>query len=222
MIGARAGCSAQQRSGSRSPRTPSALRPPGTRRTGRPAAPGRRRPPAPPRRAGTVESCLLVEVREVLARPVLVLAQVEVGPVGDPLELAATRTGSRTRRRSPPWRSGPARRPRGAGAGGLLLAGSRGRGYQISRSSTQYSNHFSSVSGSTKNSISICSNSRVRKMKLPGVISLRKDLPICATRTEPSAATTAGRSGSRRTCPGPSPVAGTPRPRRPRPAPCGS
>ena len=34
------------------------------------------------------------------------------------------------------------------------------------------------VSGSTKNSISICSNSRVRKMKLPGVISLRKLLPI--------------------------------------------
>ena len=35
-------------------------------------------------------------------------------------------------------------------------------------------------SGGTKNSISICSNSRVRKMKLPGVISLRNDLPICA------------------------------------------
>ena len=34
--------------------------------------------------------------------------------------------------------------------------------------------------GSTKNSISICSNSRVRKMKFPGVISLRNDLPICA------------------------------------------
>ena len=34
--------------------------------------------------------------------------------------------------------------------------------------------------GGTKNSISICSNSRVRKMKLPGVISLRNDLPIWA------------------------------------------
>ena len=34
--------------------------------------------------------------------------------------------------------------------------------------------------GGTKNSISICSNSRVRKMKLPGVISLRNDLPTCA------------------------------------------
>src|SRR2546430_7312571 len=36
-------------------------------------------------------------------------------------------------------------------------------------------------SGRTKYSISICSNSRVRKMKLPGVTSLRNDLPICAT-----------------------------------------
>ncbi len=31
-----------------------------------------------------------------------------------------------------------------------------------------------------KYSISICSNSRVRKIKLPGVISLRKALPCCA------------------------------------------
>ena len=35
-------------------------------------------------------------------------------------------------------------------------------------------------SGFTKNSISICSNSRVRKMKFPGVISLRKLRPIWA------------------------------------------
>ncbi len=46
--------------------------------------------------------------------------------------------------------------------------------------SIQYWCHSSSVPGSTKNSISICSNSRVRKMKLPGVISLRNDLPVCA------------------------------------------
>ena len=32
--------------------------------------------------------------------------------------------------------------------------------------------------GLQKNSSSICSNSRMRKIKLPGVISLRKDLPI--------------------------------------------
>ena len=38
----------------------------------------------------------------------------------------------------------------------------------------------SASSGGTKNSISICSNSRIRKMKLPGVISLRKLLPIWA------------------------------------------
>ena len=51
--------------------------------------------------------------------------------------------------------------------------------YHRVRSSIQYWCHSSSVPGSTKNSISICSNSRVRKMKLPGVISLRNDLPIC-------------------------------------------
>ena len=48
------------------------------------------------------------------------------------------------------------------------------------RSSIQYWCHSSSSPGLTKNSISICSNSRVRKMKLPGVISLRKLLPIWA------------------------------------------
>ncbi len=38
----------------------------------------------------------------------------------------------------------------------------------------------SSSPGRTKYSISICSNSRVRNVKLPGVISLRNALPICA------------------------------------------
>ena len=52
----------------------------------------------------------------------------------------------------------------------------RGRCTSSVRSSIQYWCHSSSVPGSTKNSISICSNSRVRKMKLPGVISLRKRL----------------------------------------------
>ncbi len=50
--------------------------------------------------------------------------------------------------------------------------------YHCSRVSIQYWCHSFAVDGSTKNSISICSNSRVRKMKLPGVISLRKLLPI--------------------------------------------
>ena len=52
--------------------------------------------------------------------------------------------------------------------------------YQRIRSSSQCSCHFAASSGGTKNSISICSNSRVRKTKLPVVISLRKDLPIWA------------------------------------------
>src|SRR3954452_11765353 len=52
--------------------------------------------------------------------------------------------------------------------------------YQRNRSWHQYSYHCVDSSGGTKNSISICSNSRVRNTKLPGVISLRKDLPTCA------------------------------------------
>ena len=52
--------------------------------------------------------------------------------------------------------------------------------YQRSRSASQCSNQCCASAGGTKNSISICSNSRVRKMKLPGVISLRNDLPTCA------------------------------------------
>src|SRR5881397_3158837 len=52
--------------------------------------------------------------------------------------------------------------------------------YQRRRSWHQYSNHFGPSGGGTKYSISICSNSRVRKMKLPGVISLRNDLPTWA------------------------------------------
>ena len=39
----------------------------------------------------------------------------------------------------------------------------------------------SSSPGLTKYSISICSNSRVRKIKFPGVTSLRNDFPIWAT-----------------------------------------
>ncbi len=52
--------------------------------------------------------------------------------------------------------------------------------YHRVRSSIQYWCHSLAVEGSTKNSISIISNSRVRKMKLPGVISLRNALPVCA------------------------------------------
>ena len=54
------------------------------------------------------------------------------------------------------------------------------RTYQSRRSFSQCSYHCCASSGGTKNSISICSNSSVRKMKLPGVISLRNDLPTWA------------------------------------------
>src|SRR3954453_20325179 len=52
--------------------------------------------------------------------------------------------------------------------------------YQSRRSLSQYSYHWPASAGGTKNSSSICTNSRVRKMKLPGVISLRNDLPTWA------------------------------------------
>src|SRR5687767_3010780 len=54
------------------------------------------------------------------------------------------------------------------------------RVYQSKRSCFQCAYHWSFCAGGTKNSISACSNSRVRNTKLPGVISLRNDLPICA------------------------------------------
>src|SRR6476620_8670447 len=52
--------------------------------------------------------------------------------------------------------------------------------YQPYHSCVQYAYHWSDSSGGTKYSSSICSNSCVRNTKLPGVISLRNDLPICA------------------------------------------
>ncbi len=52
--------------------------------------------------------------------------------------------------------------------------------YHSYRAATQYSYHWAASSGGTKNSSSICSNSRVRNTKLPGVISFRNDLPIWA------------------------------------------
>src|SRR5215212_6336512 len=52
--------------------------------------------------------------------------------------------------------------------------------YQPIRWSIQCSCQLCASGGGTKYSISICSNSRMRKTKLPGVISLRNDLPIWA------------------------------------------
>ena len=54
------------------------------------------------------------------------------------------------------------------------------RTYQSRRSAHQYSYHWALSAGGTKNSISICSNSRVRKIQFCGVISLRNDLPTWA------------------------------------------
>ena len=50
----------------------------------------------------------------------------------------------------------------------------------FSQKSFQYLCHSKSSPGLQKNSSSNCSNSRVRNVKLPGVISLRKLLPTCA------------------------------------------
>ncbi|MGC4011518.1 MAG: hypothetical protein QM805_22480 [Pseudomonas sp.] len=52
--------------------------------------------------------------------------------------------------------------------------------YQARRSSSHLSSHSGPVPGLMKNLSSICSNSRERKVKLRGLISLRKALPICA------------------------------------------
>src|SRR5512140_2808034 len=52
---------------------------------------------------------------------------------------------------------------------------------QLFKASSHMSKYWFQFSfGLKKYSISICSNSRVRKVKLPGVISLRKALPIWA------------------------------------------
>ena len=53
--------------------------------------------------------------------------------------------------------------------------------YHFRRRSTHSLKCSMPFSGRQKYSISICSNSRVRKMKLPVTISLRNDLPICPT-----------------------------------------
>src|SRR5262245_61036325 len=52
--------------------------------------------------------------------------------------------------------------------------------YHALRTSRQYWYHFIDSEGWQKNSISICSNSRLRKVKLRGLISLRKALPTWA------------------------------------------
>ena len=108
--------------------------------------------------------------------------EVEVGAVGDALELAELRAGEAEAVLDVDGALGVVARasPSGARSGAGCRGRCRGRRTSPVRSSIQYSCHSSSLPGLTKNSISICSNSRVRKMKLPGVISLRKLLPIWA------------------------------------------
>ena len=121
----------------------------------------------------------LVEVLELLAGELGVLGEVEVAAVGDALELrpadreqvldvggAAASSGDSSSASCSRRRRWSGRRPRSS--------------YQSRRACFQYSYHCRASAGGTKNSISICSNSRVRKMKLPGVISLRNDLPTWA------------------------------------------
>ena len=121
---------------------------------------------------------LLVEVLELLAAELGVLGEVEVAAVGDPLELG------------PPDREQVLDVAGRRGVVGELVGAVRPDPQQVGPDAElgvpalalvdPGPCHFSASAGGTKNSISICSNSRVRKMKLPGVISLRNDLPIWA------------------------------------------
>ena len=120
---------------------------------------------------------LLVEVLELLAASG-VLGEVEVAAVGDPLQLR------------PADREEVLDVARARGVVGELVGVVRADAQVVGADAElgvpaladldplRYQR--SASAGGTKNSISICSNSRVRKMKLPGVISLRNDLPTWA------------------------------------------
>ena len=142
-------------------------RPRGTRRRGgrEPCGPPRPRARSRGARSGRRSPC--PRSRASAPECSACLFQVEVAAVGDPLELATSRSGRGTRCRSWPTSSAAARRRREV----LGAAFSRSRPsatYHSMRCSIQCSCHCSASAGGTKNSISICSNSRVRKMKLPG------------------------------------------------------
>ena len=109
----------------------------------------------------------LVEVLQLLARVLGVLGEVVVRPLRDALQLAPTPRGTGTRRRRCRPSSGTARRRRAAG-GGASRPGCPGRRTRPCARAHQYSYQRGPSSGGTKNSSSICSNSRVRKMKFAG------------------------------------------------------
>ena len=121
----------------------------------------------------------LVEVLQVLAGVLAVGLEVEVHPVRDALELAPFRT---LELEAVLDVDSALRVVRQLFLRVFVEAEVVGvnaeTGVPVHAGLIHVSCHSSSVPGSTKNSISICSNSRVRKMKLPGVISLRKLLPI--------------------------------------------
>ena len=113
------------------------------------------------------------------ARVLGVLGEVEVAAVGDPLELLPA---DREQVLDVAGGAGVVRELVGVVGAQAQVVGADAELADTTRGarSSQCSNHCGASSGGTKNSISICSNSRVRKMKLPGVISLRKLLPIWA------------------------------------------
>ncbi len=119
---------------------------------------------------------LFVEVTEVLLGMLRVLGQVEIVPVVDSFDflpaegevelnvegpLGIVRQLVRAVFVQPPLR--------GVDAEQII---------EVLRCWSQYSNHFSSSSGGTKNCISICSNSRERNVKRWVVTSLRNALPV--------------------------------------------
>ena len=122
----------------------------------------------------------LVEVLEGLAGGLAVARQVEVAAVVDALQLL------------PAEREAVLDVDRLLGVVGQLVRGvlAQPQPLRASRRSARTTpvacgSHSSnaaaaSASGRTKYCISICSNSRIRKTKLPGEISLRNDLPIWA------------------------------------------
>ena len=122
---------------------------------------------------------LAVDPLELRSGRLGVCGQIEVAAVRDPLELRPAHREEvlevAGRRRVVRELLGLVCVARGGGSRGSRTAGATRR-----RSSTQNRNHSSASAGGTKYSISICSNSSVRKMKFPGVISFRNALPTWA------------------------------------------
>ena len=152
---------------SRPCRPPLAPPPRRRRRGGRRAWRGRRRRPARSRTAGTGGRAPGRSSVRSSPENFAVLGEVVVGAVGDALELAPA---PRVEELDVGGAGRVVRQLLGgrAGAGAAASSGMPRSMYQRNRSWHQYSYHCAPSSGGTKNSISICSNSRVRKMKLPG------------------------------------------------------